>query len=1222
MTNNFDWIFYIKLYEDLILNNINTEESALKHWNTIGKSENRICNKNIKNFNWKEYLLLNPDLIENNINTEEDAVIHWLKNGIKENRNSGEKTIDENIKNFDWKFYLKMYDDLKYNNIDTEEKALNHWNNIGKNENRICNKNIKNFNWKKYLSLNPDLVKNNINTEEDSVIHWLKMGQYENRIFDDSDSEDDEDDEDNEDQYKSNDHEEDNKIEFDKSKIIFSKSSSKILNKNENIEIIENIDLAQIKIENIEKLESLDSDKKLSEFIEDEIKNIEQISEKHVSDIEAYNLPSVTEVYEILQEESKTDVKKNKSKKNKSKKNKSNKIINESNNDEIICSFDDNKISDKPDKCALDKPDKCVSDKPDNKISDKTSPEFVELKSISVKILEETPNLPNLLEKTNENIILDQIPDLSLDIKKIPISNLISNLILDIKSELHSDGKSELHSDGKSELHSDGKSKLHSDGKSELHSDGKSELHSDGKSELAYIPKGLVPTTNTHYLSNIDRSCERLQKESNENEKNNLQEFLKNDINDDFFDEFCDELFDWEFYINYYSDLKNILTNKESAYNHWITRGKSENRYYNIYSFINTNKILIENNFDWIFYIKKYNDLNLTINNEKNKEKALNHWVLIGKNEGRYINKNLENNFDWIFYRNNIKNININSESDALSHYYNYGIYDNIPYKSNKLKYSILIVYNNNKNIIIQILNRFEKKYKNNYNYEIIIVDNASNEENILDKSILDNYCFDIKYLYLDNYEINNSICYNKGFNFATGNIIIIQNAECLHLSNILENIKDLNFKDNFYIVPTISCSNNIENSNILNKINNKLIYSKNKDIRTSTSLTNLDNILEFTKNSEEIYEKNIIKYLENESYSYKYSISKGWINHNKYLNDSTELTCLIISKENLDMLEGFNETYCMDYSYEYNELLYRAKNFLILNYIESSIIINLFYDKNILSENSNKLEYDNLSIDNLDINKKKYDNFINSDNKNISWKIYEKIEKENENYSSKIYYNNFNTEIIKNNKTINNTFVTFIIPTIGRESLIDTVNSLLNLNNKNWKAIIIFDRVENKFNINDNRISIIETNYNSYKINKSSFVRNIGLKNIDNTEWVAFVDDDDYISPNYLDCFINELKDHDDLEACIFRMGYKNKFVIPSKYDNSIIKCKVGISFVVKEFIAKKTYFKDDLFEEYLYLKELDNNNYKIIISEYVTYFVKTEPFEAEKYKKVLINF
>ena len=54
--------------------------------------------------------------------------------------------------------------------------------------------------------------------------------------------------------------------------------------------------------------------------------------------------------------------------------------------------------------------------------------------------------------------------------------------------------------------------------------------------------------------------------------------------------------------------------------------------------------------------------------------------------------------------------------------------------------------------------------------------------------------------------------------------------------------------------------------------------------------------------------------------------------------------------------------------------------------------------------------------------------------------------------YSSKIYSKDFST------------FITVIIPTIGRLSLYDTINSLLNLKYDNWKAIILFDGIKNNF--------------------------------------------------------------------------------------------------------------------------------------------------------------
>ena len=676
-------------------------------------------------------------------------------------------------------------------------------------------------------------------------------------------------------------------------------------------------------------------------------------------------------------------------------------------------------------------------------------------------------------------------------------------------------------------------------------------------------------------------------------------------------------MFDWKFYLNYYEDLKKVITDQETAFNHWITKGKLENRYCNMYSFINNDKLFMKHDFDWIFYIEKYNDLNLNTSSEKNKEEALNHWITKGKNEGRYINKDIETNFDWILYKSNVndinKNINIVNKEKALAHYYNYGIYEDIEYKNNKIKYSIVILYYNQKTEIVLVLNRFEKIYKNYYDYEIIIVDNNSNEDNKLCNNIIDNYSFNIKYLYLENYNINSSVCYNKAFNFISGSIIIIQNALSYHTSNILENIIDIDFDNHFYIIPTISSPSNNDNMYILNKFNNFILCSDFEDNENE----NLDKNI--VKLKEKINHNDIIEYLENKSYNYKYSISKGWIVHHKYLKDNyKEFRFMIISKKNLDILEGFNETYCNDYSYEYDEFLYRIKKILNINYLESSYIIKLYHDDKIININNN-LIYDNTIIDNLDINKKKYKKFIKNSVNHVSWKTYEHAM--NSNITS-IYYNNFNSEILNNNKKINCTFITFIIPTTGKKSLINTINSLINLNNKNWKAIIIFDNIENNFTINDVRISIVEIYNNDYKINRQSFIRNIGLKNINNTEWFAFIEENDYISPNYIDYFIDELKEHDDLEVCIFRMGYKNKFIIPTKYDKAIIKCKVGISFLIREHIGKKIFFKDELFEEYLYLKELENNNYKIIISQYVSYFIKTEPYECEKYKKVLINF
>jgi glycosyltransferase involved in cell wall biosynthesis len=98
---------------------------------------------------------------------------------------------------------------------------------------------------------------------------------------------------------------------------------------------------------------------------------------------------------------------------------------------------------------------------------------------------------------------------------------------------------------------------------------------------------------------------------------------------------------------------------------------------------------------------------------------------------------------------------------------------------------------------------------------------------------------------------------------------------------------------------------------------------------------------------------------------------------------------------------------------------------------------------------------------------------------------------------------------------------ITFIIPTIGRSTLQQTVQCLLQQTNPAWKAIIVFDGIEPTIQPRDNRIDILthaKVGVNNY----AGAVRNYGISHA-TTEWIAFVDDDDGISSNYIDLFLFE---------------------------------------------------------------------------------------------------
>lgn len=179
----------------------------------------------------------------------------------------------------------------------------------------------------------------------------------------------------------------------------------------------------------------------------------------------------------------------------------------------------------------------------------------------------------------------------------------------------------------------------------------------------------------------------------------------------------------------------------------------------------------------------------------------------------------------------------------------------------------------------------------------------------------------------------------------------------------------------------------------------------------------------------------------------------------------------------------------------------------------------------------------------------------------------------------------------------------TFIIPTIGRPSLINTINSLLFQTNPNWKAIIIFDGIEPTINTSlDPRINIIKCPKLGEGKNSAGNVRNFGIKQA-NTLWVSFLDDDDVISYDYIETLINELKYNVDI--IIFRMIINNR-ILPTLDTYGLIGGEVGIGFSIKKSIFDDGHiFYPSYKEDYDYLIEASNKKYKLMISPYIKYFV-----------------
>lgn len=203
------------------------------------------------------------------------------------------------------------------------------------------------------------------------------------------------------------------------------------------------------------------------------------------------------------------------------------------------------------------------------------------------------------------------------------------------------------------------------------------------------------------------------------------------------------------------------------------------------------------------------------------------------------------------------------------------------------------------------------------------------------------------------------------------------------------------------------------------------------------------------------------------------------------------------------------------------------------------------------------------------------------------------------------------------------NTHITFIIPSIGRDTLIRSIKSLIDQNNPNWKCIIVYDSVDPLDITKDERISFIRT---TTKLGKKSgngnagLVRNEALKLV-KSKWIGLLDDDDIILPNYIDCLLKEEELRPDLECVIFRM-YRNNKIIPHHNIKRIRIGNFGISFCFQSKLNYK--FVNSNAEDFKFLNILYKNQHQICISPFTTYIVRNSQRKDGIYpksKRVYLN-
>lgn len=182
------------------------------------------------------------------------------------------------------------------------------------------------------------------------------------------------------------------------------------------------------------------------------------------------------------------------------------------------------------------------------------------------------------------------------------------------------------------------------------------------------------------------------------------------------------------------------------------------------------------------------------------------------------------------------------------------------------------------------------------------------------------------------------------------------------------------------------------------------------------------------------------------------------------------------------------------------------------------------------------------------------------------------------------------------------NKLVTFVIPSIGRPTLKRSLQSLEQQTYKIWKALVVFDGLPLDETNKMEHVKFISIPKIGFK-NCAGEVRNKGIMEVD-TEWTAFLDDDDIVTNDYCAQLEKEIKMAPRADVILFRMIHTEyERVLPSRKYISL--GDVGISFACKTSVLKKIKFNPSAFEDFDLLNRLEKSSYKIQISDHITYIV-----------------
>jgi glycosyltransferase involved in cell wall biosynthesis len=206
------------------------------------------------------------------------------------------------------------------------------------------------------------------------------------------------------------------------------------------------------------------------------------------------------------------------------------------------------------------------------------------------------------------------------------------------------------------------------------------------------------------------------------------------------------------------------------------------------------------------------------------------------------------------------------------------------------MKISIVSAYFNRRDLLINTLNTIKKTSHNDFEY--IVVDDCSDDEHRIE-DLCNEYDF-LKVIRLERenkWYVNPCIPFNIGFTHISGDLVIIQNPECLHVGDILSYVNQHLTDDNYL---NFSC------------------YSAN--LETTNKFKTLDLSVEVIHNEVVFEDRSVLS-----------DGDCGWYNHPSFRPVGYHFASAI-TNSNLKLMGGFDERYATGIGYDDDEFLRRIR--------------------------------------------------------------------------------------------------------------------------------------------------------------------------------------------------------------------------------------------------------------------------------------------------------